>query len=122
MNSERFQPYLWLKNSRSVPSPIFAVALTDIERWKKLDLPESFSELDIFEQLDFLEKFIQDHYLKILGGVSPFGIITGYYCFVAENQIIEFDTNGKYMGTLNSLDKGHVSMKIKNKDIPFKLS
>jgi len=117
--NENFKPYVWLKHSEKVGSPIFAVSFMGVEYFKKVELPGHIADINKSDQLEFLEDFIKDHYSKNKDSISPFGKIIGYYCFFAENDIVEFDTDGKFIGTLKDLFNGKYELKLKNKDISF---
>lgn len=91
----RFQPYLAVQTEHSRPSQIFVVAMTGVEMWKKLRLPEDFADLDFPAQLRMAGQVAREHYLAKAGKCQYFGQITGYALARAFDDWIGLGVDGE---------------------------
>lgn len=91
----RFQPYLAVQSERSRPSPIFVVAFTGVDTWKKQVLPEGFAALDLSAQLRLAGQVAREHYQAKNGSCGPFGKITGYALARTYDDWVGLDVDGE---------------------------
>jgi hypothetical protein len=95
-----FRPHVRVKTERTVPSPIFVVAMTGgPDRWLRINLPEEITALPEHDQIAQVAEIIQQHHAEHKGWAGPFGSITGYYYRSAFERTVEFSITGQVMGS-----------------------
>lgn len=97
---EAFRPHLWLVGKRSVPSPIFVVAMMGEFRFKYAPLPINIDILDLPKQFKYAFSQFKKTYKANDGLAGPFGEIVGYFYRRKYDLAYEFDKDGKQIGVL----------------------
>src|SRR3954453_5673103 len=94
-----FRPHVRVKTERTVPSPIFVVAMTGgPDRWLRINLPEEITALPEHDQIAQVAEIIQQHHAEHKGWAGPFGSITGYYYRSEFERVVEFSVTGQVVG------------------------
>ena len=94
-----FRPHVRVKTERTVPSPIFVVAMTGgPDRWLRISLPEEVTALPEHDQIEQVAEIIRQHHAEHKGWAGPFGSITGYYYRSEFERAIEFSVTGQVVG------------------------
>ena len=94
-----FRPHVRVKTERTVPSPIFVVAMTGgPDRWLRISLPEEITALPEHDQIEQVAEIIRQHHAEHKGWAGPFGSITGYYYRSEFERAIEFSVTGQVVG------------------------
>src|SRR3954468_13785267 len=94
-----FRPHVRIRTERTVPSPIFVVAMTGgPDRWLRISLPEEITALPEHDQIAQVAEIIQQHHAERKGWAGPFGSITGYYYRVEFERAVEFSVTGEVVG------------------------
>lgn len=88
-----FVPHLWRLHERSRPEPIFVVALTGVERWKRVDLPNGIRNRPLNEQFDLVRTVIREDVASATRGL--FGQIAGYVYRHSYSIGFRFDREGR---------------------------
>ncbi|HOT00390.1 MAG TPA: hypothetical protein PLY66_05230 [Acidobacteriota bacterium] len=110
----RFQPYLAVQSERSRPSPIFVVAFTGVDTWKKQVLPEGFAALDLSAQLRLAGQVAREHYQAKNGSCGPFGKITGYALARTYDDWVGLDVDGEIVArSIPPVQFGTASLRLK---------
>ena len=94
-----FRPHVRVKTVRTVPSPIFVVAMTGgPDRWLRINLPEEIIAFPEHSQIEQVAEIIRQHHAEHKGWAGPFGSINGYY-YRSEFEIaVEFSVIGEVIG------------------------
>jgi len=75
----RIGPHLWVEHARRRPTQITIVAMTGLDRWKRVRLPQDFPHADWEEQVELIEGF-WEYWLHEHGARCPlFGRVTGFF-------------------------------------------
>ena len=94
-----FRPHVRVKTERTVPSPIFVVAMTGgPDRWLRISLPEEVTALPEHDQIAQAAEIIRQHHTNFKGWAGPFGSITGYYYRSEFETTVEFSVTGQVVG------------------------
>ncbi len=94
-----FRPHVRVKTERTVPSPIFVVAMTGgPDRWLRISLPEEITALPEHDQIAQVAEIIRQHRAQCKGWAGPFGSITGYYYRSEFEKAVEFSVTGQVVG------------------------
>jgi hypothetical protein len=94
-----FRPHVRVKTERTVPSPIFVVAMTGgPDRWLRINLPEEITASSEHSQIEQAAEIIRQHHAQCKGWAGPFGSITGYYYRSEFERAIEFSVTGQVVG------------------------
>jgi len=94
-----FRPHVRVKTERTVPSPIFVVAMTGgPDRWLRISLPEEITALPEHDQIEQVAEISRQHHAQCKGWAGPFGSITGYYYRVEFERAVEFSVTGQVVG------------------------
>jgi hypothetical protein len=94
-----FRPHVRVKTERTVPSPIFVVAMTGgPDRWLRISLPEEVTALPEHDQIEQVAEIIRQHHAERKGWAGPFGSITGYYYRSEFERAVEFSVTGQVVG------------------------
>jgi hypothetical protein len=94
-----FRPHVRVKTERTVPSPIFVVAMTGgPDRWLRISLSEETIALAEHSQIEQVAEIIQQHHAKHKGWAGPFGSIIGYYYRSEFERAVEFSVTGEMVG------------------------
>ena len=95
-----FRPHLRVKTERTVPSPIFVVAMTGgPDRWLRINLPEEIIAFSKDSQIEQAAEIIRQHHAEHKGWAGPFGSINGYYYRVEFEKAVEFSVTGQVVGS-----------------------
>ena len=120
-NRAAFQPHIYLEHERKMPSPIFVVAITGIERWKHIALPADIADWPECKQIRHVKNVILEHQLKEdRDDRTPFGKVTGYAYLKTYDEYVRFDLQGEMLETCSgNPDRNgvRVSLRIGNKVI-----
>ena len=94
-----FRPHVRVKTERTVPSPLFIVAMTGgPDSWLRIRLPEEVTALSEHDQSEQVAEIIRQHHAEHKGWAGPFGSIIGYY-YRSEFEIaVEFSVMGQVVG------------------------
>lgn len=90
-----FLPHLVIRHELKRPRSIFLVALTGVEAWKEISLPDRFGKLGSAEQLRMAGRVAREHYKASGGECSQFGAITGYALARAYDDWIGLGVDGE---------------------------
>jgi len=91
----RFLPHLAIHHEFKRPRSITIVALTGVETWKRVALPDLFGELGPAAQLQMAGRIAREHYRDSGGECSQFGAITGYALARTYDDWIELGVDGE---------------------------
>jgi hypothetical protein len=94
-----FRPHVRVRTERTVPSPIFVVAMTGgPDRWLRINLPEEIIALPENSQIEQAAEIIRQHHAEHKGWAGPFGSITGYHYRSEFEKAVEFSVTGEAVG------------------------
>lgn len=96
------EPHLWILHERTLPQPLFPVALAGLNRWKVLDLPSDIEHRAREQRHRIIRQRVLDHRTETGGRPGLFGHVTGYlYCPDPEHSY-KVTTGGR----IDSLNRG----------------
>jgi hypothetical protein len=106
----RFKPHLQVQCERSIPSPIFPVALIGVRKLRILELPDDAASSDDDARDRIAMHAIRCHYRENRGWVPCFGQITGYVLVVFPGYDgldfgMPFDCRGRPTGSMTTVQR-----------------
>ena len=113
-----FQPHLRSETARTIPQPIFLVAIIGTARLRHVELPPETWTVSADERTRLLKQAIRDHYRANNGHVAAFGAILSYTLVTMPGYLVDFgfpfDTAGNPagpMGTVRRLGEATLGLK-----------
>ncbi len=75
------RPHLWIRHERTLPQPLFPVALTGLTRWKVIELPPDIQNRSRHERQRVIRARVVEHYRETGSRTGLFGRAVAYvYC------------------------------------------
>jgi hypothetical protein len=105
-----FRPHLQVQTERTVPSPIFAVAMIGTKRLRVVELSNKVTSTDQDTRDQIARDAIRRHYRENRGWVPCFGEITGYVLVVFAGYDgldfgVPFDCRGWPTGSMTTVQR-----------------
>ncbi len=96
------RPHLWIRHERTLPQPLFPVALTGLKRWKVIELPPDIQDYSKLERQRVIRARVVQHYREAGNRTGLFGRAIAYlYCPDPEHSYCVTTA-----GRINSLNLG----------------
>jgi len=97
-----FRPHLWILHERSRPKTLFVVALTGLERWKRIELPAHADRCSRAQRRRIRRSAVREHFREDGQRDGLFGRAIGYVYRPSPEHSYRMTTDGR----LDSLDLG----------------
>lgn len=100
--TDEWRPHLWILHERARPKGLFIVALTGLEQWKRVPLPESIERQSWREQRRLIRQAARTHFRNEGHRDGLFGRATDYLYRPVPDRSYRLTTGG----SLDSLNLG----------------
>ena len=92
-----FMPHLWAVTERKIGRPIFIVAWTGQNFWRRADLPDGIEKMADDDQVNLIRAAGKRHFALREGSAGPFGKIVGYYYRQSFDKSWLLNTDGEIL-------------------------